>query len=305
MRLTIALVGGHGAGKSTVGAALAAALGVPFHDEIGRRLATDRPPGQTAEHPQQAFDEAVFSAELARDAAWRSGVRVVETWHPGNLAYAARRSPAVVARNLPLALGPAVVIPIHASPAVAAARQNEPGDPTFFREVGEAAEAWARALGLRVLDPVRNDGPLAHSVAAALAQLACVEPALVANAMGPALVPRVNAGWAHAPMTTRARFSPGEPLATPTASQDASLAGSPPTNGQRGLAPSAAFRGASASSTAPPSALERPKPCRPLSARAGRVRLSGIRTTAAVPALGLARRRIRFALPSPHPVESA
>lgn len=178
MRLTIALVGGHGAGKSTVGAALAQRLGVPFHDEIGRRLAAARPPDRTAEDPQEAFDAAVFGEELARDAAWTEGVRVVETWHPGNLAYAARRSPAVAARHLPLALGPAVVLPIHVSPGVAAARQNEPGAFEFFREVGEAAEAWAHALGLPVLSPIHNDGPLALSVTTALARLRGMEPTL-------------------------------------------------------------------------------------------------------------------------------
>ena len=180
MRLTIALVGGHGAGKSTVGAALARALGVPFHDEIGRRLAERRPAGVTAAHAQEAFDREVFAEELARDAAWSGGVRVVETWHPGNLAYAARRSPSVVASYLPLALGPAVVIPILVSPEVAAARQSEPGDPAFFREVGDAAQAWAHDLDLRVLDPVRNDGPLALSVAAAVGRLSEVDPAALA-----------------------------------------------------------------------------------------------------------------------------
>lgn len=185
MRLTVALVGGHGAGKSTVGAALAARLGVPFHDEIGRRLAAARPEGVTAEHAQEAFDAAVFAEELARDAAWTDGVRVVETWHPGNLAYAARRSPAVVARHLPLDLGPAVVLPVHVSPAVAAARQNEPGDPAFFREVGLAAEAWARALGIPVLDPLLNDGPLEVSVAAALRRLSIVDRFFRAAPVGP------------------------------------------------------------------------------------------------------------------------
>lgn len=177
--LTIALVGAHGAGKTTVGRALAAALGVPYHEEVGRRLAAERRPvDQTAEDPQDAFDEAIFSEESARDARWTTGVRVVETWHPGNLAYAARRSPAVVARHLdPLHhLGPAVILPITVPPAIAHARQNEPGDPAFFRAVGEDAVVWARALGLPVLPPIVNDGPLDLSVRRALARLVHVLP---------------------------------------------------------------------------------------------------------------------------------
>ena len=36
--LTLALVGPHGAGKTTVGRRVASMLGVPFDDEIGRRM---------------------------------------------------------------------------------------------------------------------------------------------------------------------------------------------------------------------------------------------------------------------------
>ncbi len=171
MRLTIALVGAHAAGKSTLGSALAAGLGVPFHDEIGRRLLATRVPGRRAADAQESFDAEVFEAELARDADFTGPLRVVETWHPGNLAYAARRSPRVAARYYGLAFHDALILPVHASVATRRARQNEPGDPHFFEAVGRDAETQALALGLRVLAPVLNDGALAPSVATALARV--------------------------------------------------------------------------------------------------------------------------------------
>lgn len=175
--MTIVLVGMHGAGKTTLGRALAATLGVPFHEEIGRRLAEDprmRPAGRTAEDPQGAFDEAVFREELARDAAWEPGApRVVETWHPGNLAYAVRRSPDVACRLL-ARFGPAPgvrVLPVRVPVEIAHSRRSEPGDLDFFARVGREAEGWARRLGLVVLEPVWNTGSVEHGVRACLDRL--------------------------------------------------------------------------------------------------------------------------------------
>lgn len=158
--MTIVLIGPHGVGKTTLGQLLARRLGVPFHDEIGRRLASDpllRPDGQTALARQEAFDEAVHSAELARDVASPAGeTRVVETWHPGNLAFASARSPGFVDRHLPslrrhVQAYPAGVILLRASPHVLLQRQSEPGPLAFFMQVGQKAEAFAQRLGLPVL----------------------------------------------------------------------------------------------------------------------------------------------------------
>ncbi len=163
---SIVLVGPHGAGKSTLGAALARALGWSFHDELGRRLAEDptlRPVGRTAESAQEGFDEALFDLETARDLRWPRGApRIIETWHPGNLAYAELRSPGVGRSFRPLCEALAarerpIVIPVTASPATLAARQSEPGSLEFFAEVGERAIAWAHRLGLEVFAPVRTD----------------------------------------------------------------------------------------------------------------------------------------------------
>jgi hypothetical protein len=159
---TIVLLGPHGAGKTTLGKRLAAALGVPFHDEVGGRLRLEpswRPEGTLASDPQACFDEAVFHEESERDLAWLAsggGLRVVETWHPGNLAYACRRSPAVAARYLPVvsALVPrARPLCVWICPPwdVLEARRSEPGSLDFFLEVGRACLDWT--FGAPVLRP--------------------------------------------------------------------------------------------------------------------------------------------------------
>jgi hypothetical protein len=179
--MIIVLIGAHGAGKTTLGHALARRMGIPFHDEIGRRLAADqswRPTGTTAQDPQQTFDERVFGAELERDDAWPGETaRIVETWHPGNLAYAERRSPAVPAQFLDQVRSRCrettpIVVPLLASRAALARRQSEVGDLGFFVQVAERAAAWAARLGLTMLQPVRTDRATPEDLAR------CVEQAI-------------------------------------------------------------------------------------------------------------------------------
>lgn len=153
----IVLVGCHGAGKSTLGALLAERLAVPFHDETGRRLAESlrhRPEGVTAADAQQGFDEQVMRLELERDESWAlDGLRVVETWHPGNLAYAELRGSRVDdltrARILRrIQREKTLLVLVHADECVLRARQSEPGDIGFFVEVAMRACTIARRLGM-------------------------------------------------------------------------------------------------------------------------------------------------------------
>ncbi len=172
--MIIALIGCHGAGKTTLGAALAARLGWASHDEIGRRLAEDhahRPAAVTAHDPQEAFDDAVIREELARDEAWDPREhRLVETWHPGNLAYAAARSPLVVDRYHPRIIAsvkrqPTLMIEVTASREVLARRKTEAGQLSFFLDVGAASVRWAAALGLAPLARAVTDAEPPESLA--------------------------------------------------------------------------------------------------------------------------------------------
>ncbi len=163
---TIVIVGPHGVGKSTTGQLLAESLSLPFHDELGRRLARDlslRPSTITAADSQPAFDEAVMAAELHRDAQHRHQSRVVETWHPGNLAYAQLRSSAASSKLLGAVRracfeANTVIVPLVAGQRTLNERKTEPGAPSFFMAVAHETLEWAARLQLSVLHPVSTDG---------------------------------------------------------------------------------------------------------------------------------------------------
>lgn len=191
--MLIVLIGPHGAGKTTLGRALGARLGVPFHHEIGRELAEDpcwRPAGATAADEQAAFDDEVFARELARDATWPAGApRIVETWHIGNLAYARLRGSWITAerRLAGIRAGCArfdpVVVPVRAPAAVLRQRQTEPGNARFFMAAGREAERLAHALSLRTLAPIwthcASPAALATKLASRIGALSDLRPPCV------------------------------------------------------------------------------------------------------------------------------
>jgi hypothetical protein len=166
----ICVVGAHGVGKTTLCRLLAERLGVPFDEELGARLAADRRwrgPGVRPDAPQVDFDVELFRREMGRDDAARAPLRVVETWHPGNLAYAMRRSPSVAAEMLPAlrerVAGTACCIPLLAPPEVLSSRAWEQGDTRYFDAVGHAAGLCAARLDIEVTAPAwtHADAPAA------------------------------------------------------------------------------------------------------------------------------------------------
>lgn len=78
----VVLLGPEGATTRALGARVAERLGLPFHAAL--------------EVSSAAQDEEVMWRELGRDAA-SAGARVIEGWHPNNLALAEQRSPRVAA----------------------------------------------------------------------------------------------------------------------------------------------------------------------------------------------------------------
>ncbi len=177
---TLVLVGPHGAGKSTMGRRLAQVLGWRFDDEIGyalRQRVRQRDPRAYAEGEQRDFDRQVMAMEWERDRLWRAERgrgRVIETWHPGNLAYAEARSPEVFRRvaktmgSWVKVQGEVVVVPLTLSLATLEQRQHEEGDAAFFWRVGQRAAELAREMGLSLLAPVATD---AAGVEACVAQV--------------------------------------------------------------------------------------------------------------------------------------
>ena len=175
--MIVLLTGPHAAGKSTLGFALSAELGLPFHDELGKRMGADlrlRAASVGAADPQPHFDEAVFSAELERDAEFRAAhgdaPRIVEIWHPGNLAYARARSGGTARRWWPRLRDATrservIHVRVVAGEAILMARRNERGTTAFFAEVARDADRIARRCGIGGSLAVSTDAVSAASIA--------------------------------------------------------------------------------------------------------------------------------------------
>ncbi|GAB4195540.1 MAG: hypothetical protein OHK0013_01810 [Sandaracinaceae bacterium] len=167
--MIITLLGPHAAGKTTLGRALVDATGWTFHDEIGKHLASDsthRPPGVGPADPQREFDLEVFAREVARDLAFAAEapdrIRIVETWHPGNLAYALLRSTDVAAAVFPyvrtaIDWSRVVVVPVTAQRETLERRKSYPEPLSYFLEVAATSLAIARAGGAMAVRPVCTD----------------------------------------------------------------------------------------------------------------------------------------------------
>ena len=177
MRPDLVLLGAHAAGKSTAGESLARLARVPFDDEIGKRLAFDPAwaLGREADERAADFDREVFAREIARDAMAR-GPRIVESWHPGNLAYAEVRNEALVAPLFAQARRSgrgrcAVAVYLLADDATRRRRATEAGDPAFFGRVARRSLHWCGRLGIPVVGTIDTSNACPITVARSVLEL--------------------------------------------------------------------------------------------------------------------------------------
>ncbi|GFH48022.1 hypothetical protein CTEN210_04498 [Chaetoceros tenuissimus] len=95
--MTVAIMGSHAAGKSTIGKRLSALLGWEFHQELGMILRNESElvanghmhgNGSEASNKDE-WDSLIYQKECERDVAASSSktCRVVETWHGGNASW--------------------------------------------------------------------------------------------------------------------------------------------------------------------------------------------------------------------------
>ncbi len=177
MRPDLVLLGAHAAGKSTAGESLARLAAVPFDDEIGKRLAFDPAwaLGSEADERDADFDREVFAREIARDAMAR-GPRIVESWHPANLAYAEARNESLVAPLFTQARRSAasrfaVAVFLRADDATRRQRATEAGDPAFFARVARRSLLWCDRLGIPVVGTIDTSNTCPITVARSVLEL--------------------------------------------------------------------------------------------------------------------------------------
>lgn len=95
---TIALMGTHTSGKTTIGNRLSTLMGWRFDEELGKILRDEDElvenghlygdgKGNTEKTHKDQWDELIFKKECERDFSSFQECRVVETWHSGNAAW--------------------------------------------------------------------------------------------------------------------------------------------------------------------------------------------------------------------------
>lgn len=91
--------GHHGTGKTTIGRLVSQKFGNRFLEEIGGRLREEVAYGTL--DSKTDFDREVMRRELLRDhqllRTQTTDIPIIETWHTGNIAYAMKRSPDLIA----------------------------------------------------------------------------------------------------------------------------------------------------------------------------------------------------------------
>jgi len=95
--MTIALIGCHTAGKSTIGSLLSKLLDWNFDSELGAILRDEASlvsnghlhggGGSTTCDERDSWDNTIYDAECKRDESSIGCCRIVETWHCGNSAW--------------------------------------------------------------------------------------------------------------------------------------------------------------------------------------------------------------------------
>lgn len=169
----IVMNGPHGAGKTTIARLLESKFGVVFVPEIGGKLRQEV--DYNAIESGTDFDREVMRREILRDHSLvrdkDCGGFIVETWHTGNIAYAAERSPVFLQKyirefekQLQKFSTRHILMDINDSTFLIRATENVPEDKKndlldFYRRIVESTKSLYSRYNLG-FDEVNNDGDI-------------------------------------------------------------------------------------------------------------------------------------------------
>ena len=192
---TLVMIGCHGSGKTTLGKLIAHQLGWDFCEEIGaklRRSLQEKDAHQHAAVPNPDFERAVIQSEIERDKG-HTYPRVIETWHPGNLAYARMRSPneyaaleTFVINAIQPYLDRTLVIPLYIPFEEFKPRIHEPGPRnnmfySFLYQIQDDSLLMAQNLGLPFVPQIDTSQDTITQCAAKAIQFLCNNVSLAKN----------------------------------------------------------------------------------------------------------------------------